>query len=245
MIVGLKKSSGLVKIIKCINGITIVENGMPIKNKKSPLTFEERHAFSFKNPVISWSSYSGFLYDKEQWYQTYVKGKKQQSAELTFGKAVADSMETDKPLAPFTRMSIVEYEFDTKLGKIPIVGSMDTFEPPKDFFNLRESSECTGGEFKTGVKPWDQKRVDEHGQLTFYTLCLWLQNKIPPHHVNWFLEWAPTVKTESGDFHHKIEFANVPIKRFTTRRTMTQVLELAANITKVHKEMFEYVKNHK
>lgn len=214
---------------------------------KSTLTFAERHAFSPDHPVISWSSYSCFKYDKEQWYRVYCCGHKSSSAELTFGKAVADSMETDKPLAPFTRLSIVEFEFDTKLGKIPIVGSMDTFEPPKDFFKLRESGLCIGGEFKTGVKPWTQKRVDEHGQLTWYSLCLWLQEKIHPATIHWFLEWAPTKKTENGDFYHTIEFTTTPatIISFRTKRTMMQVLELAADIKKTHKEMLAYVKNKK
>lgn len=208
--------------------------------KKSSLTFAQRHAFSIKNPVISWSSYSGFLWDKEQWYQTFVMGIKQHSPELTFGSKVADSMETDKPLCKFTRLGVVEYEFDTKLGKIPVVGSMDTFQPPI------HGGTCLAGEFKTGVKPWTQKRVEDHGQLTFYTMCLWLQDKVHPDSIFWFLEWAPTVKTERGDFKVKIEFQKpLKIQHFKTKRTMVQVLKMQTDIKKVHKEMIEYVKNHK
>lgn len=217
-----------------------------IINKKSSLTFQQRHTFSIENPVISWSSYSGFLYDKERWYQTYVMGKKQTSPELTFGKAVADSMETDKPLVAFTRLTIVEYEFETSLGPIPLVGSMDTFEPPtRHATSSLQSNACIGGEFKTGVKPWDKKRVDEHGQLTFYSLLLWLQDKIHPSNIEWFLEWAPTKRTEHGDFRVEIQFDKTKkIQLFKTHRTMTQVLQLASDIKKVHKEMIEYVKNH-
>lgn len=217
---------------------------------KSKLTFEQRHTFTVKNPVISWSMYSTFISPygdgKDRWYQTYVKGMKQHSAELTFGKAVADSMETANPMVSFTRYGVKkdgtmeEHEFDTKLGKIPLVGSMDTYEPPNKRYTF-----ALCGEFKTGVAPWDQKRVDDHGQLTFYTLCLLLQDDIKPDKVHWFLEWARTIKTESGDFNHKIELAQpIEIKHFTTHRTIAQVLELAAQIKKVHAEMLDYVKNH-
>lgn len=217
-------------------------------NTKSNLTFKQRHTFTIENPVMSWSMYSSWNYDKEQWYNTYVLGKNQDSAELRFGKANADSMETAQPLAPFTRLNVKkdgtmdEQEFDTWLGKLHLIGSADTCTAIKKYL---PESPFPAGEFKTGVKPWDQKRVDEHGQLTFYSLCFWLQFGIAPIDVHWFFEWARTIKKESGDFHHVISFPDpIEIKHFKTKRTMTQVLRLAADIKKVHKEMILYVKNH-
>lgn len=217
---------------------------MPIymkNNNRSQLTYAERHAFTPENPVVSWSSYSCFKRDPEEWYDVYVLGYSRTSPELEFGKRVADSMETDKPMAPFTRLAIVEYEFDTKLGTIPLIGSADTFAPP-----ARTKKRCKGGEFKTGRLAWDQKRVDEHGQLTFYSLLLWLQDLIMPEDIEWFLEWAPTQKEENGDFRHVITFVpGVPIKKFYTVRTMKQCLKLASDIKQTHWEMMQYYKERK
>ena len=197
--------------------------------------FRIRHTF----PVISWSSYSSFLWDKEQWYQVYVKGKKTKSPELEFGKKIADSMSTKKPLAPFTRLAEVEHEFDEMFGKIRIVGSMDTFLKTRKSDNLPMKAYC--GEFKTGKKAWDQKRANEHGQLKMYALLLWLQMKIKPEDQTWCLEWIPT--QETGDF--KIEFVKpIKVHRFYVKITMIDILRFGSEVKKVHKEMTAYVKNH-
>lgn len=196
--------------------------------------FRIRHTF----PVVSWSSINGFLYNPEQWYQTYVMGKKSTSRELTFGKAVADSMATDKPLAPFTRLSEIEHEFDVMFGKIRIVGSMDTLGKSANLKNKKHG--C--GEFKTGKVAWTQERADAHGQLKCYAFLLWLQDKIRPEDCEWWLEWAPTYET--GDF--KIDFVHpIRIHRFYVKITMREILQFGSMIKKVHKEMTEYVKNHK
>ena len=215
--------------------------------KTKKLTYEERHHFDLEHSPISWSSYSSFKYDKERWYKVYHKGEKQHSAELTFGSKVADSMLTVKPLAPFTRLNVKkdgtmdEQEFDTWFGKIHLIGSCDTCTAIKKY---RLGKPFPAGEYKTGVKPWDQNRVDDHGQLTFYTALLWLQFGIRPEDIEWFLEWAPTHKRESGDFKHVITFAGKKIEHFDTKRTMTQVMDLLVDIKKTHREMLEYVKNH-
>lgn len=206
-------------------------------------TFEQRHTFTPDNMVMSWSMYSTFIDTtygdgKKKWYDTFVLGKKQSSPELTFGKAVADSMDTATPLIPFTRLNVKkngthkEYEFDTMLEHIPLVGSVDSSSKDK----------LTHHEFKTGVKPWDNKRVEQHGQLLFYSLCLYLQDKIKPEKLTWFLEWCPTVKTESSTFEVKIEPKQpVQIHRFKRSQvTMKDILKLAVDIKRVHKEMVEY-----
>lgn len=205
--------------------------------------FRIRHTF----PVISWSSYSSFISPypnaKENWYQTYVKGKKNHSRELTFGKAVADSMLTPKPLAPFTRLGVKpdgtmdEHEFDEMFGKIRIVGSQDTFGRSTNI-KVRKH-EC--GEYKTGRLVWTQKRANEHGQLKMYALLHWLKNKIKPEDCIWWLEWCPTYET--GDF--KIDFVRpIKIHRFYVKITMLDILKFGSEVKKVHKEMTEYVKNH-
>lgn len=195
--------------------------------------FRIRHTF----PVVSWSSLSAFWYDKEQWYQVYYKGKKTKSPALTFGKKVADSMGTEKPLAPFTRLAEIEHEFDVMFGKIRVVGSMDSFEPP-----VKVGARCKAKEYKTGKVPWTQKRANEHGQLVCYALLLWLQMKIRPEDTEWSLEWCPT--RETGDF--KIDFVHpIRIHTFKVKITMADILRFGSKIKSTHAEMTSYVANHK
>ena len=196
--------------------------------------FRIRHTF----PVISWSSLSAFWYDKEQWYQVYYKGKKTKSAALTFGKKVADSMGTNKPLAPFTRLAEIEHEFDVMFEGIRIVGSQDTFGRSPNV-KVRKH-EC--GEFKTGKVAWTQARANAHGQLKCYAFLLWLQDKIRPEDCIWWLEWCPT--RETGDF--KIDFVRpIKVHRFYVKITMVDILQFGSLLKATHKEMVKYVANHR
>lgn len=182
---------------------------------------------------ISWSCYSSFLWDKGQWYQSYIKRIRTTSRELEFGKMVADSMSTDKPLAPFTRLSVIEHPLNEVFDGIKILGFIDTFEPKKN-----KKKKYIAGEFKTGKNPWTQKKAEEHGQLKMYSLLLWIQKKIRPEDIEWFLEWAPT--QETGDF--RIDFVYpIRIHRFEVRHTMVDILKFGSEVKKVYKQMLEYI----
>jgi len=197
----------------------------------------------FKTRPLSWSAISSFEYDKEQWYQNYIAGIKQPaSPEMIFGKKFADSCEALKPLAPVTLLSKMEQPFNFVFNGIAMVGYADTF----DDINKNHT-----GEYKTGVKPWDQKRVDAHGQITMYAMGNLITNKMQPEKCRFFLEWIPTKKVprENGDysgFDYDIEFADKPPKviNFTTVRTMKDIVEFGVRINKTVAEMQKYVDKH-
>ena len=114
---------------------------------------------------------------------------------------------------------------------------MDTHQP-----RIRRDQRVRNGEFKTGVKPWTQKRVDEHKQLDCYSFLLWLQDGIKPEDTDWFLEWAPTTRIETGDFKVIIDFKRpLEIKHFKTKRTMVDVLKFGSFVKSTHREMLAYV----
>lgn len=184
-----------------------------------------------KNRPLSWSAISSFEYDREEWYAKYVLGKKQNAtAAMTFGKEVAEAIEAGNPPAKLTVLRDVEHELHTVFDGIPLIGFIDTYEPGKRV-----------GEYKTGKRPWTQKRVDEHHQLTMYLLCLFLRDKIHPEKLEVFLEWMPT--RENGDFSVSIIDPN-KVHHFKTKRTMTDILRFGSHIKKVYKEMEEYCQNH-
>jgi len=190
---------------------------------------------------LSWSAISSFEYDPKQWHDKYVLGKKQkESAEMLFGKKVGERLASDPKYLPFVpRLKKFEHEFKVSFDGIPLIGFADSF--------------CTLTskklyEYKTGVKAWDQKRVDMHGQIDMYLLMHFIKEKIRPEEVACKLVWLPTKREEGGDFKVHISFIE-PIeetfKIFKTKRTMSDILRFGERIKSTYKAMQEYVENHK
>lgn len=209
----------------------------------------------WKERAYSWSQHSSFNYDPEQWYDKYITHgsctrelcalglaicpANAKSPEMEFGSMVGKKLETDPTFLPqIKRQNIMEHEFKCKYGKIDLIGFADSFCTMTDK-KLEE--------YKTGVKKWDQKRVDEHGQLTMYSLMHYLITKTRPEEVEISLWWMPTKRTESGDFSVKIEFIEPieeNIKSFKTKRTMRDILAFGSEINKTYRKMELYALSH-
>ncbi len=195
-------------------------------------------SFDRKRPA-SWSFFSSYWYDKEQWYRKYVLGKPDKaSKEMEFGKIFAKSCEDRKPLAPVTLLSKMEHEFRVSFNGMLLLGYADAFDEK----TKKETGEYKTGKWRASGEPaWTQKRVDEHGQITMYALMNYITNKVKPDDCKFWLEWIPTI--EGGDF--KIQLAKpVKVFRFETKRTMKQVAEFGVLIHRTYIEMEEYCKNH-
>lgn len=174
----------------------------------------------------SWSQHSSWQYDKNQWYDRYILGNKTPSSPaLEFGKKFADAAEWGTPMAPILVYPITEHGITAKLDDLEMVGFLDGWHP--------EEKKLI--EYKTGKAKWDQKRVDEHGQLTFYALLHYLANQIKPEDIHMTLQWLPT--TTLPDF----TFGLIgEIHTFETSRTMRDTLILAADIKSTRIEMERY-----
>jgi hypothetical protein len=189
---------------------------------------------------LSWSQISSFEYSKEQWYRSYWLGQKDPpSPEMLFGSKVGKQLETDPTFLPMIpRRSTMEYKFEAEFDGIKLVGYADSF------------GECIDGkyvyaleEYKTGVKAWDKKRVDQHGQITMYLFMYYLKTKAKPEDILCSLHWMPTKKTENGDFSVEIDFVEDienKIQHFETKRTMRDIMEFGIRIKKTVREMEEY-----
>ena len=175
----------------------------------------------------SWSQHSSFKYDKSQWYLRYILGQDtEESPQLKFGKKFADAVEWGNPMAPLTIYEFTEHCVQSTLDGLDLVGHLDSYDKK----NLL-------AEYKTGVKKWDQKRVDQHGQFTFYALLLWLRDKKKPEDIEMILQWVPTAFR--ADFTYGFTDP-AQVHTFTTSRSMADVLRLAGEIKKCRKEMHEY-----
>lgn len=131
-------------------------------------------------------------------------------------------------MAPVIIYPVVEYGINTTLEKLDLTGYMDSWCP--DSLRLAE--------YKTGVKAWDQKRVDTHGQLTFYALLHYLHSQIKPEDISMVLQWLPTITRPDFTFGFPDP---AEIHTFATSRTMLDILKLSQEILKTRKDMEEYI----
>lgn len=185
-----------------------------------------------KTRALSWSSISSFEYNKEQWFDTYILGKRQETAALSFGSLVDKKLQDDPAYLPeIVRLPLLQHKMNAMFGKIPLVGVADGFD--------RAGHKLL--DYKTGKVVWNQKRADETGQLTMYCLLLYITEKIKPEEMDLSIIWLETC--ENGDF--SISFKEPLIVRtFETKRTMKQILTFGMKINKTYREMEEYVKGH-
>lgn len=184
----------------------------------------------------SWSQHSSFDWDHEQWFQSYVLGiRGQASAAMSFGNVLGESIDTDSPLAAVPRQTHMEYEVKTKLGNIDLIGFFDSYSCGSG--RCCPLNEKRLEEYKTSqnVNKWNKKSVDEHGQLTYYAMLLYLAQKVKPEDIHMRLHWIPT--SEQADFTVAVSGKH---QTFPTMRTMKEVFALMVEIKKRRKEMQKY-----
>lgn len=190
----------------------------------------------WKKRPLSWSSISSFEWNKEDWYKKYILGEKDpETEEMRFGKKFAQSIE-DGTCSVKELMDALqkkkEQKFEVVFNGIPMIGYADAF-CDEHFKNIDE--------VKTGVKKWDQKRADQHGQVTLYALFNFITNKIKPEDTTFKLYWVPTQR--NGDF--SISFVEpIKVHVFKTKRTMSDIVQFGAYIKRIHKKMQEYIESY-
>jgi hypothetical protein len=127
----------------------------------------EKQLLKWEKRAYSWSQHSQFsMYSKEEWYKRYILGERMPTTkEIDFGSAVDKRIQNDPTYIPqIPRGTSLQYTINVNLGDIPLVGLFDIFDENILFL----------GEIKTGKAEWNQKRADEHGQITLYCLLLYL-----------------------------------------------------------------------
>lgn len=192
----------------------------------------------WKARPLSWSQLSSFEYAPEQWYKRYFMSEEQyETEEMRFGKIIGEKLACDPDFLPdVPRLSKFEHGFRVMFGEIPLVGYADSF---------CEQTKRKLFEFKTGVRAWDQKRADEHGQISMYLLMHYITEKIKPEEVECKLIWLPTERREDGDFKVTIKFVEPVIPRiFKTKRNMSDILNFGSRLRRGYAEMEKYALTH-
>lgn len=197
-----------------------------------------------KDRPLSWSAISSFEWNKGQWYRKYVlKELPEDTPELLFGKMIDERIQAEPDFLPeLVRYPVLQHEMRTEFNGIPLLGFADAYQPASTKVKSGGQSPSVNKtcaairDYKTGRKPWDQKRADETGQLTMYLFMLWLRDKTKPEEVEGYIDWLPT-HIEDG----KIAFIEpVTIHTFKTKRTMREVLAFGQRIKDTWVQMEQY-----
>ena len=192
---------------------------------------------------LSWTQLFLWENNREKYKQSYFENKKDESVapKREWGKKFAENRERNQscnePEAELARIFFPsvkgkEVELSCWLDlnskeKIKIFGKPDGFD--RKTMTLIED--------KSGSN-WTQGMVDKHGQLTFYSLIIWLKYKKLPARI--FLNFIPTIEDEFGD----VRVSNKKKQRtFKTIRTLPDIFLMVNRISKAAKEINqEYLK---
>ena len=187
------------------------------------------HIKKFLSRPLSWSSINSFQYDKNEWYEKYINGKKgRTTGPLVFGKNVGERLASEPQFLPgVPRLKEYEHELNVSIGKIPCIGFLDNFDLETKTFS----------EFKTGKK-WTQDKANKHGQLDMYAAMIYLKYGIRPEDLSISLIWLPT--EEQQDFRTDFVKDMKPII-FEIRKSMRDILSFMAEVQVIHKEMQEFI----
>lgn len=185
---------------------------------------------------MSYSQFSSWEYDKEQWYTKYILGiQEPANPAMAFGNTIGDTLGTPSSLVPQLAVvpGIKEYEMRANLGKIKLIGFADHYCPKQYILNENKTSQ--------NATRWTQETVDAHTQLDMYALLLFLQDKVKPEHITMRLNYIPVI--ENQDF--TLSLTNpVECYHFNTKRTTEDITRYAAYVQETRKEMWRYAHEH-
>ena len=178
-------------------------------------------------PYLSFSQMTLFEMSPEKYADQYLFGKKQRiNRNMAYGSLLADGLEAgestgdpllDLMMARLPKFELMDKSFEADLpnGKetIKILAKPDTAQADYTAF----------AEYKTSVRKWTQKMVDESGQITFYATAMWLKTgKIPQdiELVDVVVGYEPDGRLQpTGD-----------ILRFPTKRTMVDIIKMTGRM---------------
>lgn len=150
-------------------------------------------------PYLSWSQMNTLQCSEKEYIKIYFKNKPfKGNIYTTLGSRLAKRLEFKKQSKNKTLEIVAEkiltkadkakseVHINIKLDDVPLFSILDFYDEKNNIIR----------EVKTGLL-WDQTKVDNHGQLLFYALTVYLKyNKIPEV----YLDWAETrlVKFRNG-----------------------------------------------
>lgn len=195
----------------------------------------KKHVLKLKSKPLSWSSLSSWDYDKNQWARKYLDGiSDPPNSQMLFGNEIGNKIANDPTFLPeVLRYKQFEKGLGGKIGDIELIGFLDSFCPKHKYFKEYKTSSNT--------KRWTKKTTNEHGQLDFYYLLIWLNYSVAPENIDCELFYIPV--EEGQDFRMKL--SDAPIQSFKVKKTVLDILKFGKFIQKTYKEMEIFAKKYK
>lgn len=134
---------------------------------------------------LSWSALDLWEKNPERFKREYFEQQsKLDTKYLRFGKGFAKSIEDGSVKQTLPELIVykeIEYQIkDVKINEVPILSFIDSYDPDEHVFR----------EYKTGKNPWNQVKVQKHGQLVFYAVGLKAKHGNMPAYCD--LDWIET-----------------------------------------------------
>ncbi len=180
-------------------------------------------------PYLSYTQLTLLERSPEKYKEIYINGGTGfTNTGMEFGSKVAEALEDgeatgdpelDFVLSAFPAYELKEEEIHADLvdhrKKIPLIAKLDSVST--DYDKVLE--------YKTGTTKWNQSKVDQSDQLTYYATVIYLKtNKIPKLK----LVWLETEKMEDG----RIRILSQHLKEFETKRTTSDLLLMMIRMKK-------------
>jgi hypothetical protein len=196
---------------------------------------KERRIVQLPRGYISYSQLQLWLNDEERYKKLYFEERddlRTSNSGQEYGKVVATLLETggshddavtDTAMFLLPKYDVADKEItavlETKEGDIKIVGRPDSMDSKsKDFY-----------EYKTGKHPWTQSKAQNHLQMRFYAMTIYLAYGVSLKEAA--LVW---IETEQGPDGIR---PTGRIETFPVTFTMQMILETMAMTAKAAKEI--------
>ena len=177
-----------------------------------------------------------FERSKERWKEKYLFDMETRSnSGQDYGRKMADGLEHDEltgdvvldlVVAQIPKLEVMEFELNAELshGK--------KREPIKLFSRLDTANRDLSAfkEYKTGLEPWTQTKVDNSGQITFYATGAYLKTGKLTEDIE--LVYVPTERSLDGRIR-----ATGDMTRFRTHRRLDQVLNMMVRVKRAWEGM--------
>ena len=170
---------------------------------------------------LSYSQIQLWKSDKKRYIELYFNNRtelRMSNAGMEYGKVVAEALEkeentgdlmTDSAMLLLTKYDVRDQEIATEIKTkeciVPVIGRPDTLDSLTKAFR----------EYKTGKGKWTQNKAQNHPQMRFYAMLIYLKyGKLTKEA---WLDWIETEKTEGGikptgrveSFHVEISMSDI------------------------------------
>lgn len=182
---------------------------------------------------LSWSAVSSFEYSPEQWFTKYIKGEQEpENIQMAFGKVIGQRLASDPLFLPeIPRYAQFEKMLEANISDLKILGFLDSYCPDTKAFHEYKTS--------SNKERWNKKTANEHGQMMFYMLLIWINYAIKPEEVNASLHYIPV-----HEINGEMKLATLlPCQSFEVKHTSLEVLKFANYLKETAKAMETYAQS--